>query len=147
MEAVGDLESQALIPSRIALSVPLVNAYTHPLVAGPVLASHLHDLQTFSTEKSAAASTSATENYAFTYLATVGSPAINVEAKLRDVNDEALENGADPVGSLWLRGPSVGTSLGVEENDESGDGKGWVEAGQRAKISPNGTFKVASNKQ
>lgn len=99
----------------------------------------------FSTEPSAAASKSAADNYAFTYLATVGSPAINVEAKLRGVDDDALENGADPVGSLWLRGPSVGTLLDVEEAGD-GDGKGWVEAGQRAKISPNGTFKVAFGK-
>ena len=138
------MESQALTPSRVALSVPLVNAYIHPLVAGPVLSSHPHDLQTFATE-TPSTSGSATDNYAFTYLATVGSPAINIEAKLEGVDDSAVESGADPVGSLWLRGPSVGTLLDVELS-EGGDEKGWVEAGRRAKVSSNGTFKVVSPK-
>ncbi|KAI0693739.1 acetyl-CoA synthetase-like protein [Cytidiella melzeri] len=140
----GALESQVLTPARIALSVPLVNAYTHPMVAGPVLASHPLDLQTFPAE-TASSSTSAADTYAFTYLAPVGSPAINIEVKLAGVDDSAVESGADPTGSLWMRGPSVGTLLDVEEV-EGGD-KGWVEAGQRARVLPNGTFKVTSAKQ
>lgn len=116
------------------------------MVAGPVLASHSHDLQTFATETPSTPTSSAADNYAFTYLATVGSPAINIEAKLEGVDDGAIESGADPVGSLWLRGPSVGTLLDMEETGGSDD-QDWVEAGHRAKVSPNGTFKVVSTTQ
>ncbi|KAI0818899.1 hypothetical protein BC629DRAFT_1579348 [Irpex lacteus] len=141
--AGGALENQTLTPSRVALSTPLVNAYIHPLVAGPVLASHPLDLQTFPTETSGSTA-SAADTYAFTYLAPVGSPAINVEAKLIGVDDNVIESGGDPVGSLWIRGPTVGTLLDVEE--VQGEDKGWVEAGQKAKVLPNGTFKVTPSK-
>jgi long-chain acyl-CoA synthetase len=144
MRFVGDLENQALTPSRIALSTPLVNAYTHPLVAGPVFASHALDLQTFPAETTSSSS-SAADTYAFTYLAPVGSPAINIEVKLVGVDDNAIEKGADPSGSLWLRGPSVGTLLDVEE--AGGEDKGWVDAERKARVSPNGTFKVSTPKQ
>ncbi|KAI0086291.1 acetyl-CoA synthetase-like protein [Irpex rosettiformis] len=142
--AGGSLESQTVTPSRIALSTPLVNAYIHPQVAGPVLASHPLDLQTFPTEASSAAA-SAADTYAFTYLAPVGSPAINVEAKLTGVDDNTIESGGDPVGSLWIRGPSVGTLLDVKEAE--GEAKGWVEAGETARVLSNGTFKVTPSKQ
>lgn len=138
---VASLEAQTLTPSRIALSVPLVNTYTHPLVAGPVLASHPFDLQIFPSGPSSGAG-SALDNYAFTYLAPVGSPSVNVEVKLTGVNDDAVEAGEDPVGAVWIRGPSVGALLEVEE-DENVEDKGWVETGERAKVLPNGTFKVA----
>ncbi|KAI0340515.1 acetyl-CoA synthetase-like protein [Trametopsis cervina] len=141
----GGLESQALAPSRIALSIPLISAYTHPLVAGPVLASHPLDLQTLPAEATPSSSASAADTYAFTYLAPVGSPVINIEAKLTGLDDQAVENGADPIGSLWLRGPSVGSLLDVEEAE--GEGKGWVETGHKARVLANGTFKVVSAKQ
>jgi len=136
----GDLEIQALTPSRISLSVPLVNAYTHPLVAGPVLASHPLDLQTFTAEPASSTTSSAADTYAFTYLASVGSPAINIEAKLTGVDDNAVENGADPVGSLYIRGPSVGTLLDVEEVEN--EDKDWVKTDKKAKVLTNGTFRV-----
>lgn len=108
-----------------------------------MLASHPLDLQTFPTETSGSTA-SAADTYAFTYLAPVGSPAINVEAKLTGVDDNVIESGGDPVGSLWIRGPTVGTLLDVEE--VQGEDKGWVEAGQKAKVLPNGTFKVTPSK-
>ena len=36
----GPVGHDALPPARIALSVPIVNAHDHPLVAGPVFFSH-----------------------------------------------------------------------------------------------------------
>lgn len=135
--SIGPLENQSLTPSRIALSVPLVNAYTHPLVSGPVLASHPLDLQTFPNEQTSS-SRSAAENYTFTYVAPVGPPAVNVEAKLVEIQEDAVENGSDPVGVLLVRGPSVGTPIGMEDAlDEA-----WAVTEDRARVLPNGTFKV-----
>jgi len=138
------LESQALVLSRVAVSVPLVNVYVHPLVAGPVFASHPLDLQTFPPTAETASSMSAADAFAFTYLAPVGPPAVNVEAKLLGVDDAAVEAGADPVGSVLVRGPVVGKLL--RPQDEQEDGEDWVALGQRAKVAANGAFKVVDNK-
>ncbi|KAI9064259.1 acetyl-CoA synthetase-like protein [Trametes sanguinea] len=138
----GPLEAQALTPARIALSVPVINAHTHPLVAGPVFASHALDLQTFPTANPSPSS-SAADAYAFTYLAPVGPPSVNVEAKLAGVDDAAVEGGADPIGDLHVRGPSVGQPLSVEQEPEEEELRGWRATGERAKVAPNGTFKVA----
>ncbi|CDO70739.1 hypothetical protein BN946_scf184798.g54 [Trametes cinnabarina] len=138
----GPLEAQALTPARIALSVPVINAHSHPLVAGPVFASHALDLQTFPTSN-AAPSPSAADAYAFTYLAPVGPPSVNVEAKLTGLDDAAVEAGADPIGALHVRGPSVGRPLSAEEEPEEEELRGWRATGERAKVAPNGTFKVA----
>jgi len=137
----GPIEAQSLVPSRIALSVPLVNVHSHPLVAGPVFASHPLDLQTFTPAVPEAQSAGAADAYAFTYLAPVGPPSVNVEAKLFSVDDAAIEGGADPCGALYVRGPTVGTLL-QPEIIESEDDERWVNSGERAKVSPNGTFKV-----
>ncbi|KAF7796891.1 hypothetical protein EIP86_008076 [Pleurotus ostreatoroseus] len=134
----GPLENQLLTPARIALSVPLVNTYTHPLVSGPVLASHPLDLQTFPNEQPSSSSKSAAENYTFTYVASAGPPAVNVEAKLIEIDEDAVENGGDPVGTLFIRGPSVGVPLGAEEASE----EVWATTEDRARVLPNGTFKV-----
>ncbi|KAI0374715.1 acetyl-CoA synthetase-like protein [Pilatotrama ljubarskyi] len=139
----GPLEAQAVTPARIALSVPVINAHAHPLVAGPVFASHALDLQTFPTANPGASSTSAADAYAFTYLAPVGPPSVNIEAKLTGVDDTAVEAGADPVGALHVRGPSVGKPLSAGEEPEEEELRGWRATGERAKVSPNGTFKVA----
>ncbi|KAH9951269.1 acetyl-CoA synthetase-like protein [Amylocystis lapponica] len=136
----GPLEAQALTPARVAISVPLVHAHIHPLVAGPVLASHPLDLQSF--PAAVPASSSAAYSYAFMYLASVGPPSVNVEVKLGAVDDAAIENGADPRGALYVRGPSVGVPLGVEDVPEESE-RDWVATGERAMVSTNGTFKVA----
>lgn len=141
---IGPLESSVLTPARIALSVPLVNAHIHPVVAGPVLASHPLDLQTFPATPATPGSLAA-DNFAFAYQAPVGPPSINIEAKLTGVDDAAVENGADPIGSLWVRGPSVGTLLHVEQDATiPEEERGWVETGERARVLSNGTFKVAA---
>lgn len=138
--SAGPVEVQALTPARIALSVPLIVAHCHPQVSGPALASHPLDVQTFPAE-AASEGTSAADNYAFSYLAAVGAPSINIEAKLVGVDDNAVEGGADPVGKLMLRGPGVGPLLGLEVKDEELE-QGWIETGDRARVLPNGTFKV-----
>ncbi|KAH9901222.1 acetyl-CoA synthetase-like protein [Cubamyces lactineus] len=140
----GDrLAVQALTPARIALSVPIIHAHSHPLVAGPVFASHALDLQTFPVVNPGGAHTSAADAYAFTYLAPVGPPSVNVEAKLTGVDDSAIEAGSDPAGELHVRGPSVGRPLSVEVEPEDEELRGWRSTGERAKVAPNGSFKVA----
>lgn len=139
----GPLEAQALTPSRIALSVPVINVHSHPVVAGPVFASHPLDLQTFPASTPSTPSASAADAYAFTYLSPVGPPSVNVEAKLTGVDDSAVEGGADPIGALHVRGPSVGRPLSARDEAQDEEERGWRATGERAKVAPNGTFKVS----
>ncbi|CCM03866.1 uncharacterized protein FIBRA_06016 [Fibroporia radiculosa] len=139
----GPIEAQSLVPSRIALSVPLVNVHIHPLAAGPIFASHPLDLQTFLPNVKAAVGPAA-NTYAFAYLAPVGPPSVNVEAKLLGVDDAAIEGGTDPIGTLVVRGPSVGKLLSGDDDEDEIEDERWVETGESAKVSSNGTFKVVS---
>lgn len=136
----GAIENQALTPARVALSVPILIVHSHPQVSGPVLATHAFDVQSFPNE-TASPGTSAADNYAFSYLSAVGAPSINLEAKLIAVDDASIEAGEDPVGRLMVRGPSVGVLLDVESKEGELE-KGWFETGEKAKVLPNGTFKV-----
>lgn len=112
--------------------MPFVNAFTHPLVAAPVLASHAFDLQDFylTTEKA---------------VAPTGPPGVNVEAKLVSVEDEAVEKGGDPSGDLFVQGPPVGKMMTLEDyvdvpsgvNPESYE---WAGMDVKARIQPNGSF-------
>lgn len=138
----GPIESQALTPARVALSVPVVLVHSNPQVSGPALATHPFDVQTFPTDAMPSGS-SAADNYTFSYLATVGAPSINVEAKLKGVDDNLVEGGGDPVGDLFLRGPSVGQIIDAAPEEGELD-KGWVGSGERARVLPNGSFKVVS---
>lgn len=109
----------------------MINCFSHPLVAGPVLASHALDLQDLSTEVSTTAHT--------------GPPSINIEAKLVGVEDEPVENGGDPVGILMVRGPSVGKLTSMEASYvsiPSGEDEGWVGTGLRARVQTNGAFQL-----
>ncbi|KAL9714873.1 hypothetical protein Ac2012v2_001533 [Leucoagaricus gongylophorus] len=135
----GPLPAVLMTPARIALSVPLVNALTHPFVAGPVLASHPFDLQDF-TRKGESERVPAH----------VGPPSVNVEVKLIGVDDDMVENEeGDPAGLLFARGPSVG-KMGDYQEDYvqifSADDKdeGWISTGIRALVQPNGSFIVMS---
>lgn len=87
----------ALTPARIALSVPIVNAHEHPLVAGPVFFSHPLDFQMFEGQSDPA-------HPQFSDIAHVGPPSINVEGKLFGVDDAAVEKGANPVGQVCMTG-------------------------------------------
>jgi long-chain acyl-CoA synthetase len=139
MSPSGPIESSYLMPARVVLSVPLVHSHTHPLVAGPLFASYPSDLQTFP-----APSENTTDLFA--HNAHVGPPSTNVEAKLVDVDDESIENGADPVGVLMVRGPSIGRVLGVGDASyvdiPSSSDEGWVGTGEKAKVLANGAFKI-----
>jgi len=129
----GVLRASILTPARVALSCPIINTYTHPLVPAPVLASHPLDLQIFpsSSEKEPAAS---------------GPPSVNIEAKVVGISDDAIEAGGDPEGSLLIRGPPVGKLGGVEESyvdvQKLDEEEGWVATGARAVIQTNGSFKI-----
>ncbi|KAJ7098104.1 hypothetical protein B0H15DRAFT_879460 [Mycena belliarum] len=127
----GPLAADSLTPARVALSIPVINCYSHPLVAGPVLASLALDLQDLSAEGTTTAHT--------------GPPSVNVEAKLTEVDDQRIENGEDPVGSLMVRGPSVGKLTSMEASYvsiPSGEDEGWIETGLRARVQTNGTFQL-----
>lgn len=134
----GKLHQPFLTPARIAFSTPLVNAFTHPVVAGPVLASHPLDVQDFYIPFVSNASPSDLPPVP------VGPPSINIEAKLVGVSDDAVENGGDPEGVLLVRGPSVGKLLGVEDYVDvtSNDDDTWVGTGMRAKVETTGAFRV-----
>ncbi|KAG8895979.1 hypothetical protein FRC01_012093, partial [Tulasnella sp. 417] len=77
---------------RIALPFPTVRALLYPMAAGPILASHPLDLQTFD-EKSVTV-----EQNNWDSMSHYGPPINNVEAKVVGVNDTAVESGEDPVG-------------------------------------------------
>ncbi|KAF9002020.1 acetyl-CoA synthetase [Cyathus striatus] len=131
----GLLEASKLTPSRIATSVPLVNAFTHPLVPGPVLASHPLDLQDFPVTDTDSS------------IAHVGPPSVNIEAKLISVDDASVENGADPVGDLLVRGPPVAKLVNVEDYVDipsEDDKEGWIATGEKARVQTNGSFKIIS---
>jgi long-chain acyl-CoA synthetase len=129
----GTVPASLLTQARIALSVPLVIAYTHPLVSAPIFASHPYDVQTF-------AVTSDQET------AHVGAPTVNIEVKLVGVDDGAVEKGADPEGVLHVRGPIVGRVLanmnGQNGNEEPKAEEPWVSTGNRARVQTNGAFQA-----
>lgn len=112
----------------MALSIPLINAYTHGSATGPLFATHAFDMQILPS------SSPATEP------AHVGAPSVNVEAKLIGVNDNVVEKGADPIGELLVRGPSVGNMLSAD--GEAGEKNAWVNTGVKARVMTNGAFKV-----
>jgi len=127
----GVAEAKALTPSRIALSVPIVNAHEHPLVAGPIFFSHPLDFQDFG-EMPASTETQ------LSAVAHVGGPSINIEVKLVGVDDAAVEKGMDPVGEIVVRGPSVTTphDEGLKAAED------WVFLGEKGLVQSNGSFKV-----
>ncbi|ETW85453.1 hypothetical protein HETIRDRAFT_407493 [Heterobasidion irregulare TC 32-1] len=125
----GGIDSTVVTPTRIALSVPFVNAFTHPVVAAPIFASHPLDLQTFAPSANAH----------------VGPPVINVETKLTGVEDDVVEKGGDPVGHLHVRGPIVGRILTVSDNaepEQKDQEEPWVPTGYKSRAQTNGSFKV-----
>ncbi|KAF9476592.1 hypothetical protein BDN70DRAFT_882203 [Pholiota conissans] len=135
----GPIPNTLILPARVALSVPLVNAFTHPLSPTPILASHPLDLQELPNED-----------------AHTGPPGINVEVKLRGVDDDAVEGGADPVGEILVRGPPVGKRVGLEdyvnvgaggEDQDSGDEPEWIVLGVRARVQTNGAFVVVGDRK
>ncbi|KAF7970736.1 hypothetical protein HWV62_23128 [Athelia sp. TMB] len=135
----GALDAGLLTPARIALSVPLVSAHTHPAAAGPLFASHPVDLQIFP-----ASSDSADP---FEALAHTGPPACNVEAKLAGIADAAAEAGEDPVGLVMVRGPGVGAVMASGEASYievpgQRDEEAWVATGERGRVLANGAFKI-----
>ncbi|KAF7295099.1 Acetyl-CoA synthetase [Mycena indigotica] len=125
----GSIPGEILTPSRAALSVPVINCFSHPLVAGPVLASHALDLQDLGTKT-----------------AHSGPPSINIEAKLVGVEDDVVEQGGDPTGVLMVRGPPVGKLASMEASyvsiPGSSDEEEWIGTGVRATVLPNGAFVV-----
>lgn len=133
----GLIETKIMTPARVALSIPLVNSLTHPLVSGPVLASHAFDLQDFPPPS----------NGPLIPVAHTGPPSVNIEAKLVGVDDDHVENGANPVGILFVRGPSIAKIANIEgyvDISSEGDGDGWISTGVKAEAQPNGSFRVLS---
>jgi long-chain acyl-CoA synthetase len=122
----GGLLSSQVVPARVNLSVPVINAYIHPAVCGPVMASHALDVQNFPC--------SGAEERAH-----VGPPSVSLEVKVVGVNDNEVEAGGNPEGNLLVRGPPV---CGRDELTKSGDEESWVPTGVRAQVATNGTFRI-----
>jgi hypothetical protein len=96
--AIEPVDGAAIVPARIALSVPIVNAYPNPLSAGPVFASHPLDMQVLDTRaKSSFAAEEKEEGQSKTH---TGAPTCNIEVKLLRINEEAVVGGADPEGEV-----------------------------------------------
>ncbi|KAF8876510.1 hypothetical protein CPB84DRAFT_1795786 [Gymnopilus junonius] len=138
----GDIESEMLTPARIALSVPLVNAFTHPLVAAPVLASNPLDLQDIPSPR---------HKDGAIIIAHTGPPGVNVEVKLIGVDDDVVENGGDPVGDLLVRGPPVGKMVNMEDYvdvptgiEVESENDGWMQTEVKAKVQTNGSFQLCT---
>ncbi|KZT59819.1 acetyl-CoA synthetase-like protein [Calocera cornea HHB12733] len=113
-------------PSRLLLSVPVVNALIHPLVCGPVCATSPFDVQFFRTP---------TSHY--------GAPTAALELKLVGVDDIAVEQGDDPVGEILVRGPSIlmTTPMKFERED------GWLRTGEAAAVQANGSIVLIPQNQ
>lgn len=140
----GPLESSHVPPSRIILSVPLVNAYIHPVSTGPIFASHPLDLQVFPVSPEQLADP-------FEPLAHTGPPTCNIEVKLGGVEDVAAESGADLIGLVMIRGPPVGKVMGNGEESyievpSPSDEEPWVSTAERGRVLTNGAFKILSRK-
>ncbi|KAG6891047.1 hypothetical protein C0992_010709 [Termitomyces sp. T32_za158] len=132
----GQLDAAVVTPARIALSIPIVNAYTHPYVPGPVFASHPFDLQDFPTLKNS-------------LVAHVGPPSVNVEVKMIGVDEPTMETGGDPGGILLIRGPPVGKLLNGEDFvsiPSEDDKEGWVATDAWITVHSNGAFKILYRK-
>lgn len=125
----GYTPADALTPTRIAFSIPYVNAVSSDLVCGPVFASYPHDLQIHPSSE---------VTNEFQSVAHVGAPSVSLEVKLVGVDDTVTEEGKDPVGEVYVRGPPAGTLLG----DKNSNGENWLPTGYRGKAQPNGCFKV-----
>ena len=130
----GYTPAETLTPTRIAFSIPYVNAVSSGLVCGPLFASYPHDLQIHPSLEAGGE---------FEKIAHVGSPTVSMEVKLVGVDDAAIEEGKDPVGEVYVRGPPAGTLLG-EKNQ---NGENWLSTGYRGKVQPNGCFKVVPQKK
>jgi long-chain acyl-CoA synthetase len=92
----GGVPVNKLTLARIALSIPLVIAHTHPVFSAPVLASH--DMQTFAVPSK--------EEFAH-----VGEPVNLYRTQTRWCGQRAVESGVDPEGVQHVRGSIVGRVL------------------------------------
>ncbi|KAG6337214.1 hypothetical protein ID866_1886 [Astraeus odoratus] len=122
----GPVSSKLLTPARIAMSIPMVNAHAHPCTSGPVFATHAFDVQVLPSEHEPAH---------------VGGLSVNVEAKLKGVNDARLEENGDPVGEILVRGPPVGAILVADREEERKEGA-WTETGEVGRVMTNGAFRI-----
>lgn len=125
----GNTPADALTPTRIAFSIPYINAVSSDLVCGPLFASYPYDLQTHPSSEVGSE---------FEKIAHAGAPTVSLEVKLVGVDDTVIEEGKDPVGEVYVRGPPAGTLLG----DKNPNGENWLPTGYCGKAQANGCFKV-----
>lgn len=139
--AGGPSQELTFPTSRLALSVPLINAHIEGLSTAPVFASHPFDLQHFPPEEPE----DVLEVLVDDEMAHVGPPGANVEVKIgaRKKDEEVdAEKGKDPMGKLFYRGPSVGVLVPESEQAKILKNDGWVDSGLFARVHSNGTFRV-----
>lgn len=113
----------------MAFSIPYINAVSSDLVYGPLFASYPYDLQTHPSFEAVGE---------FENIAHVGAPTVSLEVKLVGVDDTVTEEGKDPIGDVYVRGPPAGTLLG----DGNKGGENWLPTGYWGKAQTNGCFKV-----
>lgn len=126
---------------RAGFGVTLQKIYTHPVSAGPILASQPYDFQTLQLPN-----------------ATLhcGPPSVNVECKIVDVPEPSLSNNDAWKGKLLVRGPSIAVERHPDDiphnSGPSSDPKSnivasecFYDVAQIAHVLPNGTFRILSD--
>lgn len=94
----GSTDQKSLLDARVALSVPVVNAFSHPLSASPIFASHPLDMQMLDTGD---------ENHSDSKTAHTGAPSCNVQVRLLKLDEDAVAKGGDPEGEVRVHSPSL----------------------------------------
>ncbi|KAG9055638.1 hypothetical protein FS842_001619 [Serendipita sp. 407] len=125
----GPVQQAALLPARIALSIPVMSVYASPLSASPVFASHPLDMQILETSENRDTDSKNAHS---------GPPTSNVAVKLLRIREESVAVGGDPEGEICIRGPGVGDPIPMNVSLEDG----WIPCGVTAKVLANGTFVV-----
>lgn len=94
--------------SNALLSIPTARMRSSDLSAGPILSSHLYDIQSSSKYLTSAPTGGGEVSH-------TGAPVVNVEVVLKGVKEASViakgegRGSADPIeGELWARGPAFG---------------------------------------
>ncbi|KAI8450926.1 hypothetical protein BY996DRAFT_7343376 [Phakopsora pachyrhizi] len=114
------------------IGTSLQRIFSHPLSAGPILASQAFDFQTLQRPRSAIHH---------------GPPTVNVECKVVGVPEPAIVNSDAVKGELFIRGPTVAKEVYDESNsdnliDEIKEAEGFLRVEEVVELLPNGTFRM-----
>lgn len=109
--------------------------YSHHLAAGPILATQAYDFQMLQNTSSAIH---------------CGPPCVNIECKMIDVPELAIQNNDAVKGKLAIRGPSLGKqAFDDPSHDQSAPNRSRIEdfvvAHENAELLSNGTIRLHSS--